>query len=566
MLFFEEDPLDQAIRTSKRAFLYLAFFGFVVSFLTIATSIYSLEVFDRVLSGGSLATLGVLTIIMVIFSAILNFIQSIRTAILVDIADFLDKKLSSFLIHISFDSLKSDLSKAPPSHNIKDLNAIKAFISGQQFITAIDAPWSLVYILVIFLIHPFLGWIIVLGAVLLVLMAWANDFLTKKISGKVGEASLFLNKDLEVIERNVEVVEAMRMKKNLIENWQTNNQKFKKLQHQISHRGNIISNITKFLRGMIYVATIAVGAILVIDNKMSSGGIIACSILSSKALAPFDAAISLWNSFLSTKKSYLRLKKLIKENPITENNVSLPEVQGSVTIEKLAFVLPKQSKPIINGVNINISAGDIVAIIGPTASGKSTLAKLMVGIYHPTSGAIRLDGADIRNCNSEDLAKYIGYLPQDIELFSGNIKTNIARMEKKFDDKAVIEAAQIANVHQMILKLPKGYETDIGMWGTKISAGQRQRIALARAFYGNPKLVILDEPNSNLDTEGDNALANCLIEAKKRGITTIIISHRQQIIQNVDKILVLVSGEAKVFGSKEEVMKAMSGKQQIVGT
>lgn len=557
MLFLEENPLDQAIKTSKRAFLYMAFFGFVASFLTIATSIYSLEVFDRVLSGGSLATLGVLTLIIVIFYAVLSFIQAVRSAILHDIADFLDKKLSAFLIHISFDSLKTDLSKSPPSHNIKDLLAIKNFISGSYFITAIDAPWSIVYIVVIFFIHPLLGWIVILGAVLLLLMAWANDFLTKKISGKVGEASMFLNKDLEVIERNVEAVEAMRMKKSLIENWQAHNQKLKKLQHQITHRGNIISNITKFLRGMIYVSTVAVGAVLVIDHKMSSGGIIACSILSGKALAPFDAAIGLWNSFLSTSKSYFRLKKLIKENQVAEENISMPEVKGDVAIEKLAFILPKSQKPIINGINININAGDVIAIIGPTASGKSTLAKLMVGIYHPTSGAIRLDGADIKNCNSDDLAKYIGYLPQDIELFSGNVKTNIARMQKKFDDKAVMEAAQIAFAHQMILRLPKGYETDIGMWGTKISAGQRQRIALARAFYGNPKLVILDEPNSNLDSEGDNALANCLIEAKKRGITTIIISHRPQIINNVDKILVIVNGEAKAFGGRDEVMKKL---------
>lgn len=558
MFHLEDDILDQTIKTSQRAFWFLAFFGFVASFLTLATSIYSLEVFDRVLSGGSFATLGVLTLIMVIFSALLNFVQAIRMAILSDVADFWDKKLSSFLINISFNSLKTDISKAPPSHNIRDLSTLKTFISGNNFITAIDAPWSLVYILVIFLIHPILGWIVVLGAVLLVLLAWMNDFLTKKIAGKVGEANNFLHKDLEVIERNVEVVEAMRMKHNLIENWQTNNHKLKKLQHQLTHRGNVISNITKFLRGMIYVATTAVGAVLVVNHQMSSGGIIACSILSSKALAPFDAAISLWNSFLSTKKSYFRLKKLIKENPLLEQNISLPNMQGNIAIEKLAFVLPKTQKPIINGVNINIEAGDIIAIIGPSASGKSTLAKLICGIYHPTSGAIRLDGADIRNCNHEDLANHIGYLPQDVELFSGNIKTNIAKMQKKFEDENVIEAANIAFAHQMILKLPKGYETDIGIWGTKLSAGQRQRIALSRAFYGDPKLVILDEPNSNLDTEGEAALANCLVEAKKRKITTIIISHRERVIQNVDKILVLVNGEAKAFGPKEEVMKKLS--------
>lgn len=553
----EDDILDQAISTSRRAVLYLVFFGLVASFLTLATSIYSLEVFDRVLSSGSFATLAVLTLIMVIFSGILNFIQSIRVAILSDIAEYLDKKLSSALINISFHSLKTDISKSPPSHNIRDLSALKSFISGNNFITAIDAPWSIIYILVIFMIHPLLGWVIVVGSILLVLMAWMNDFLTKKISEKVGTASNFLHKDLEIIERNVEVVEAMRMKHNLIENWQANNHKLKKLQHQLFHRGNIISNVTKFLRGMIYVGTVAIGAVLVINHQMSSGGIVACSILSSKALAPFDAAIGLWNSFLSTKKSYFNLKKLIRENPLQEQSISLPEVKGDIAIEKLAFVLPKMQKPIINGINVNINAGEIVAIIGPSASGKSTLAKLICGIYHPTSGHIRLDGNDIKNCNDDDLAKYIGYLPQDVELFSGNIKTNIAKMQKDFDDKDVIGASELAFAHQMILKLPKGYETDIGIWGTKLSAGQRQRIALARAFYGNPKLVILDEPNSNLDTEGEAALANCLIESRKRKITVLIISHREKVIQNVDKILVLVNGEAKAFGDKDDVIKKL---------
>lgn len=551
----EDDILSQTIKTCRRAILYLIFFGFVASFLTLATSIYSLEVFDRVLSSGSFATLAVLTLIIVIFYALLSFIQAVRLAIVADIANFLDAKLSSFLINISFDSLKNDISKSPPSHNIRDLAVIKNFISGQNFITTIDAPWSIIYILVIFLIHWILGWIVVAGAVLLFLMALTNDFLTKKLSEKVGTANHFLNKDLEIIERNVEAVEAMRMKHNLINNWQTNNHKLKKLQNQLHHRGNIISNISKFLRGIVYVAAVAIGAVLVIKNEMSPGGIIACSILSSKALAPFDTAISLWNSFLSSKKSYFRLKNLIKDNPLPQENIALPQMRGDVGIEKLTFLLPKNKKPIISGVNINIKAGEIIAIIGPSASGKSTLAKLICGIYHPTSGAVRLDGNDIKNCNSDDLAKYIGYLPQDIELFSGNVKNNIAKMHKEFDDKDVIKAAETAFAHQMILKLPKGYETDIGIWGTKLSAGQRQRIALARAFYGNPKLVILDEPNSNLDSEGEEALANCLAEAKKQKITVLIISHREKIIQKVDKILVLVNGEAKAFGSREEISK-----------
>ena len=535
----------------------MVFFGFVVSFLTLATSLYSLQVFDRVLSGGSYETLIMLTIIMIVFSAVLNFVQGIRSTISYKIGEYLDKKLASLTIDLSFTSLKKDAAKNAISQNIKDLHAIKNFIASPNLTHAIDAPWSLIFILVIFIIHPLLGVIVSIGAIILLLLAWANDFFTKKLSAKSNEISVAAYKELDMMAKNVEVIEALRMKKNLISNWHEIYDKNLKVAGELNFKVSIISNLTKFFRGMIYVLTVAFGAVLVITNSMSSGGIMACSILSGKALAPFDAAISLWNGLLSAKKSYERLKNLIKENYVEASNISLPEPKGEIHIEKLGFIPPKTSKPIIKAVNITIEAGDITAVIGPTAAGKSTLAKLIVGILKPSTGFVRLDGADILNWKDEDLANYIGYLPQDIELFNGAVKSNIARMNKKADDKEIIAAAQLAHVHDMILKLPQGYETDIGVWGSSISAGQRQRIALARAFFGNPKLVVLDEPNSNLDQDGEKALLNCLKAAKARGVTVLIISHRQQILEAVDKILVLYDGEAKFFGERNEVLEKL---------
>jgi len=553
----EDNKIDQALKACKRAFNYIIFFGFIASFLTLATSIYSLEVFDRVLSSGSIETLIALTIIIVIFSIILHFIQAIRLSITSHISKFLDKKLSSLFVGLSLTSLKTDNSKSSVPQNIKDLSAIRNFITSPTLITTIDAPWSLIYILVIFFIHPLPGFIVTAGALVLLFLAWLNDALTKKQTEKVNQMNIHSIKELEIINRNTEVIEAMAMKDTIIENWQEINQKLNNLQSELSFKSNVMTNFTKFFRAMIYVVLIAIGAVLTLTNKMSPGGIIAISILSGKALMPFDAAINLWNNLLNSKKAYDRLKKLTKDNDKEVDLISLPEPKGKLTIEGLAFNLPNNKKPIIKGVNITINPGEIVAIIGPTAAGKSTLSKLIAGIYKPTLGTVRLDNADILNWKPEEIGQYIGYLPQTIELFNGTIKQNIARMNKKAKDEDVVKAAQLAHTHNLILNLPKSYETDIGAWGANISAGQRQRIGLARAFFGNPKLVILDEPNSNLDQEGEVALAMTLKQAKKQKITTIVISHRQNVLQAVEKILVIHGGEAKIFGPRDEVLKKL---------
>jgi len=557
MPHLKNHPLDQALQTCRRAFFFTVFFGFVVSFLTLATSIYSLQVFDRVLLSGSYETLIGLTIIMVLFSGILNFVQAIRSQVTYKIGEYLDKKLSATTIEAAFTSLKKDGAKQTISQNIKDLHNIKSFIVSPNLIGAIDAPWSIIFMIVIFLIHPLLGVIVLVGALSLLLLAIVNNFLTKRLSLRANEISAAAYKELDVMVKNVEVIEAMRMKKNLIDNWQEIYDKNLAIAAQLHHKTNMISNFTKFVRSMIYVLTVAFGAVLVITNKMSSGGIIACSILSTKTLAPFDAAISLWNSVLTARRSYEKLKKLVDENYTESQKVSLPMPAGDLAIERVGFVSAQNQRPIIKGVNVAINAGEIVAIIGPTAAGKSTLAKLLIGINKPTTGTVRLDGADIMSWKDEELTNYLGYLPQDVELFNGSIKINIARMDKKGADEKIVNAAKMAHVHDMILKLPRGYETDIGVWGANISAGQRQRIALARAFYGDPKVVILDEPNSNLDQAGELALLNCLKMAKLKKTTVIIVSHRQQILAAVDKILVMVDGEAKFFGPRNEVLEQL---------
>ena len=552
-----DNQIDQALKSCKRALGYIVFFGFIISFLTLATSIYSLEVFDRVLSSGSIETLIALTIIILIFSVILHFVQAVRSIITFHISKYLDKKLSSFFVGLSLSCTKANDLKSPASQNIKDLSAIRNFITSPNLIVVIDAPWSVIYILVIFIIHPLLGFVVSAGALFLLFLAWLNNALTTKESAKIGQINIHSLKELEIMGRNSEVIEAMAMKDRLISNWQQTNQKLNDMQSDLAFKATAMSGFSKFFRAMIYIAVIAIGAVLTLTNKMSPGGIIAISILSSKALAPFDAAISLWNSLLNAKKSYDRLKTLTKDNEQKPDLITLPVPEGKLAIQQLVFSLPQAKTPIIKGINININAGEIIAIIGPTAAGKSTLAKLIAGIYKPTLGVVRFDNADILNWKAEQIGKHIGYLPQDIELFNGSIKQNIARMDKNAKSEDIIKASQFAHTHNLILSLPQAYETDIGAWGAKISSGQKQRIALARAFYGDPRLVILDEPNSNLDREGESALVMTLKQAKKNKITVIVISHRQNVLQAVDKILVIHQGQAKMFGARDEILNKL---------
>jgi PrtD family type I secretion system ABC transporter len=561
----EDNKIDLALKSCKRAFYYIVFFGFISSFLTLATSIYSLEVFDRVLVSGSIETLVALTIIIVIFTVILHFIQAVRHIITHDISKYLDDKLSSLCISLSLVSLKDDNSKNTVTQNIRDLLLLRNFITSPALVTIIDAPWSLIYIIVIFLIHPLPGFIVVIGSILLLFLAWLNDILTRKKTLRANQLNMLSINELDIINRNAEVIEAMAMQNIIINNWQNINTELKELQNQILFKTNLVTNFTKFIRAVIYISLIATGAVLTLTNHMSPGGIIAISIVSAKALLPFDAAINLWNNLLNSKKSYDRLKNLAEDYINKTDLISLPEPQGKLKIEGLAFNFPNEKKPVIKGVNITINPGEVVAIIGPTGSGKSTLAKLIAGIYKPTHGVVRFDESDILHWNPDDIFNYVGYIPQNIELFNGTVKENIARMDKQAKDEDIIKAAQLAHSHNLILQLPNSYETDIGVCGSNISAGQKQRIALARAFYGNPKLLILDEPNSNLDREGEVALALSIEKSKKQKITTIVVSHRQNILQIVDKILVVYAGEAKIFGSRDEVLKKLQNMDGIKG-
>ncbi|MFZ8865218.1 MAG: type I secretion system permease/ATPase [Rickettsiales bacterium] len=544
--------LQQSLNLCKRAFIYNFIFSFFINILMLVSSIYSLQILDRVLSSSSLETLLMLSIITIIVYIILALLQIIRSFVFLHISNWLDNKLSIPLVETSI----SYGHKNQGSQNLRDLATIKSMITGQTITHLFDAPWAIIYLLVIFFIHWINGIIVLIGAIILLILALINEKITKKQLEKANEINILSLQNIEAISRNSEIIKAMGMKKNIVTSWQEINNKHLQANHIVSVRTSLITNITKSIRLLIQMATMAVGAILVLKNHMSAGGIIATSILSGKALAPFDAAMHIYKTLINSKKSYQRLTKSLEYYKLDEDKIELPEPQGALFLDNLIYKLPKSDKFIIKAANLKIGSGEIIGLIGPSGAGKTSLVRLIVGVLKPTKGSVRLDNADIAQQDNEKIGKYIGYLPQDIELFNATIKENIARMSKEEEAEKIIEAAKFTHIHDLILQLEQGYETN----ALNLSAGQKQRIALARAFLNLPKLVILDEPNSNLDSAGEEALLKTIINAKKAKITTIIISHKPSILNFVDKIIFLVNGEVKAFDEKQKVIDMISNK------
>jgi len=414
------------------------------------------------------------------------------------------------------------------------------------------------------MIHPYMGIITVVGAIIIVSTAFFNAAATNKTLGEATEFAIKSHTQADVATRNAEAVEAMGMMKNVTKNWHQYNAASLAKQSIASYRNGVISNFSRFIRNLMQMLVTGIGAYIVVTTSgrdMTTGGMIASSIIVGRALAPFDNAIELWKSISSTMKSYKNINQAFAKHKPRDESMPIPHVEGHLALENVYYATPLPAnvpqpptpKYILKGVSFAVQPGEVLAIIGPSAAGKSTLAKIMVGVWKENSGSVRLDDAEIYRWNREDFGHHVGYLPQGIELFSGSIKQNIARMLDNAEPAKVIAAAKIAGAHEMILRFPDGYDSDIGPAGSNLSGGQRQRIGLARAFYGNPKLVILDEPNANLDEAGEIALSNALKQAKELGIAVVVISHRPSVLSVVDKILVLQDGTVAAYGTQDEV-------------
>jgi ATP-binding cassette subfamily C exporter for protease/lipase len=552
--------LAEVLFSFRKAFYTAGLFSMFINLLGLVPSIYMLQVYDRVLQSRNITTLVMLTVIMLGFYLMLGMLELARSKLLIRIGAQLDVKLNNRVFVASFErNLKRAGGNAGQA--LGDLTNVRQFLTGNGLFAFFDAPWAPLYLVVIFLFSPWLGVFALFASLILFSLAWATELSTRKPLAEATQVAASANNYATNNLRNAEVIEAMGMLDNLRNRWLQKQMRFLALQNEASDKAASISAATKSVRIAVQSLVLGGGALLVIDGQLTPGGMIAASILLGKALQPVEMAIGVWKQLLGARTAYHRLEELLQEHPERPSGMALPAPAGRLLLEGVMAAAPGSQVMILKQVGFNVAPGEIVGVIGPSASGKSTLARLLVGVWPTLGGKVRLDGADIYTWDKNLLGPSVGYLPQDIELFEGTIAENIARFGD-VDAGQVVEAAKLAGVHDMILRFPNGYDTQIGDSGSALSGGQRQRIAFARAIYGNPSFVVLDEPNSNLDDVGEAALIRAIQELKRRGTTVILITHRTSIISVVDKLLLLVDGMLQLYGPRDQVLLAIQQRAQ----
>ncbi|MGC5698938.1 type I secretion system permease/ATPase [Pseudomonas sp. NFXW11] len=553
-------PLFKALGEYKGILISVGCFTALINLLMLVPSIYMLQVYDRVLSSQNETTLVMLSLMVVGFFLFIGLLEVLRSFIVIRIGSQLERRFNLRVYQAAFER---NLARGEgyAGQSLGDLTQIRQFLTGPALFAFFDAPWFPIYLLVIFLFNVWLGVFATVGAVLLIALAYLNEAMTKK---PLAEAGGYSQKSTQLATshlHNAETIQAMGMLGALRKRWFGVHSRFLGQQNQASDTGAVISSLSKTLRLCLQSLVLGLGALLVIKGDMTAGMMIAGSILMGRVLSPIDQLIAVWKQWSSAKLAYGRLDALLREFPPSDTAMSLPAPKGHVSFEAVSAGPPGRRMATLQQVSFSINAGEVLGVLGASGSGKSTLARVLVGVWPTLGGTVRLDGADIHRWNREELGPYIGYLPQDIELFTGSVAENIARF-RQADPERVVQAAQMAGVHELILRLPQGYDTLLGDDGSGLSGGQKQRVALARALYGDPRLVVLDEPNSNLDTVGESALAAAIAQLKARGTSVVLVTHRSSVLALADKLLVLNEGRLQAFGPSQEVLKALAGGQQ----
>lgn len=556
-----ENSLQAALRSCRSSFISVGFFSLFVNALMLVPTFYMLQVYGRVVTSGNLTTLTMLTLIMTILVITMGSLEWVRSRIMVRVSTRLDVLLSRDVYKASFKRALSTGGMDASAQSLNDLTGLRQFMTGNGLFAFFDAPWLPIYVAVMFMFHPWYGWVAIGSAIVLLILAYLNERFTGKALGQANKeniaATLYTTKNL----RNAEVIESMGMLSTLVERWSRRQRNVLLLQSHASDKGGVISAVSKTFRMLIQSLILGLGAYLAVNHEISPGLVIAGSVLLGRALAPIDLIIGSWKGFIAARSQYDRLNDILDKQKAEPARMSLPVPQGNILVDNLIVGAPGSKTPIIRGISFAVPAGAVVGIIGPSASGKSTLARALMGVWEPQHGVVRLDGADIANWDKNELGPHLGYLPQDIELFEGSISENIARFAD-VDAELVVKAAKTAGVHEMILQLPDGYDTVIGSDGVNLSGGQRQRVGLARAIYGSPRLILLDEPNSNLDEVGERALATAIQELKQTGATVFVITHRTTILSQLDRLLVMSAGGISMYGPRDQVMEELN-KQQL---
>lgn len=537
-------------------FAYAGVFSFFINLLLLVPTLYMLQVFDRVLTSRSNETLVMLTVASAVALVVMALLDQLRARLLAAAGIALDSLLGPRVLG-GLLANAAQLGGTEYVHGLRDVASLRAFLTGNGIFALFDAPWLPFYLILIFVFHPLLGIVATLGAALLILLAVANEKLTREPLERLQAESRKASRYIDASLRNAEVVGGMGMIGAVTRQWQALNTLVQQRQLEANRLSGMAGGMTKFLRQFLQTAMLCAGAYLVIDQHVTAGVMMAATIILSRALAPVEMLIAGWKSLVEARAAHGRLDELLRARPVEIAATDLPAPRGHLTLERVVFAAKGMERPIVKGVGLELAPGEALGLIGPSASGKSTLARLMIGLWRPVSGTVRLDGADIGSWPRERLGPHIGYLPQDVELFAGTVAENIARLGAP-DSQGVIEAAQRAAAHDMILRLAKGYDTPVGDGGASLSGGQRQRIALARALYGNPRLVVLDEPNANLDADGEAALMAAMAGLKRAGVTLVVISHRPSLLAGVDKLMVLREGAVDLFGPRQDVLARLS--------
>ncbi len=550
-----QTELRRVLDTHRKNLLYVALFSFFINLLMLVPPPYMLQIYDRVLASRSTETLLVLTLVVIWLFLTMGMLEFVRSRIRVRLSARLDEQLNSRLYQAVNKMALLEPDKAS-HHPLSDLASLRQFISSNAPFAVFDSPWVTVYLAILFLFHSSFGWFAVFATAVLVTLTVINEFSTRRLQRQASDENMNAANAASAQLRNSEVLHAMGMQDALRDRWLRSHLQGLKAQCEASDRNGLWTSMSKTLRLLFQSLMLALGAYLAIQNEITAGMVIAGSILMGRALAPVDQLIGSWKQFGSVRTAYRRLDTVLSSVPGAQPRMSLPIPKGDIQIENVVLIPPGGQKPVLKGISLGLRAGETLALVGPSAAGKSSLVRAILGIWPLAAGAVRLDGTELEHWNRDQLGPRIGYLPQDIELFDGTVAENIARFGT-IDDGLVIKAAQRAGVDAMIRSLPEGYETPIGVGGIALSGGQRQLLGLARALYGRPKLVVLDEPNSNLDEEGELALLRACLYLKQRGSTVILVTHRRNVLSVVDKMLVMEDGRLKLFGPRDAVLERL---------
>ena len=540
----------------RRYFATALVFSLAINLLYLAAPLYMLQLYDRVISSASHVTLVMLTIVLILALISLAGLDFMRSRILARAGVRLDQQMAARVLSATVET--STKGATPTSQTLRDFDSFRSFVTGSGINAIFDLPWAPIYIFVIFLLHPLLGAFALASAIILIGLAILGQL---RVRGPLAEANTQAARNhafTDMSLRNHEVVRAMGMMPGLLQRWSRDRNQALERHVVANDRAATNTSIVRFLRMAMQSLILGLGAYLVIDRLATVGVMFAASILLGRALQPVELMVGGWRNMLSARNAFYRIKSLLTAFPVADPKLELPQPTGRLSVEGLLYGIPGNQSPILRGVSFKLEAGDLLGVVGPSGAGKSTLARQIVGVLAPSTGVVRLDGADVSTWPRERVGQHLGYLPQDIELFADTVAANISRFRADDDDSLVIEAAKLAGVHETILHLPKGYETNIGVDGAVLSGGTRQRIGLARAIYGKPNFIVLDEPSSNLDADGDAALHRCINELKARGTTVVIISHRPQTLGIVDKLLVMREGGVEMFGPRNEVINKLT--------